>query len=316
MPCYHPLTAYRSKAGQGANGKWPLVFRPQDGYTDLPVTVPCGRCIGCRLERSRQWAIRCVHEASLYEQNCFITLTYSPEHIHRLPAFVDPETGEVVWSLEKRDFPLFMKRLRKRFGDGIRFFHCAEYGEENLRPHHHAILFNFDFSDKKIWTVRKGIRLYTSSALSDLWPFGWSVIGSATFESCAYVARYVTKKYMGDGADEHYYGRLPEHTSMSRRPGIGRPWLDRFQRDVYPHDHVVLRNNIICKPPRYYDSIFEQENPAEMLKIKSRRRLRALKSGDNTPDRIATRERIQIIRAKKLVRPVEKIDGQAYPLLV
>ena len=153
MVCYHPITAWRSLEGRGANGKWPLVFNKRDGYCDLEVQVPCGQCVGCRLERSRQWAIRCVHEASLHSRNCFITLTYDDAH---LPGI----------SLVPRDYVLFMKRLRKMFGAGIRFFHCGEYGSINFRPHHHAIIFNFDFEDKVLWSVRSGVRLYRSAALS------------------------------------------------------------------------------------------------------------------------------------------------------
>ena len=102
MPCYYPLTAYRSKQGRDPKtGKWPVVFNVKDGYSDLEVKIPCGQCIGCRLEKSRQWAIRCIHEASLYDRNCFITLTFDDEHL-------DPHK-----SLNKRDFQLFMKRLEE-----------------------------------------------------------------------------------------------------------------------------------------------------------------------------------------------------------
>ena len=131
MPCYTPLKGWRSQE-RTESGKRAITFRLREGYADMPVDVPCGQCIGCRLERSRQWAVRCMHEASLYENNCFITLTYNEDHI--------PSDG----SLKKDHFQKFMKRLRKKFGAGIRFFHCGEYGAELSRPHYHAILFNFD----------------------------------------------------------------------------------------------------------------------------------------------------------------------------
>ena len=136
MPCYRPIKGYRSRRLNAETGKRPVVFNPRDGFYDQPVDLPCGQCIGCRLERSRQWAIRCVHEASLHERNCFITLTYRDECL--------PTNG----SLDLDAFQKFMKRLRRRFGEGVRFFHCGEYGENFGRPHYHAILFNLDFSDK------------------------------------------------------------------------------------------------------------------------------------------------------------------------
>jgi len=116
MACYRPLSAWRGSKLNPATGKRPIVFRASEAYLDMPMTLPCGQCIGCRLERSRQWAIRSVHEASLYDSNCFVTLTYSDSHLPR-DCSLDPDA-----------VPLFMKRLRKRFGDGIRVFYCCVYG--------------------------------------------------------------------------------------------------------------------------------------------------------------------------------------------
>ena len=159
--------------------------------------------------------MRCHHEASLYQDNCFITLTYSDEHL--------PSDK----SLHVDHFQKFMKRLRKRFGEGVRYYHCGEYGEKYMRPHYHACLFNFDFPDKKIWKENNGNRLYISESLSELWPFGFVTIGDVTFESAAYVARYIMKKVNGDLAESHYervdwdtgevYHLKPEYTTMSRR---------------------------------------------------------------------------------------------------
>lgn len=286
-----------------ANGKRPLVFAKKDGFEDLPVTLPCGQCIGCRLERSRQWAIRCVHEASLYDRNCYLTLTYRDEEL---------PPGR---SLKLRDFQLFMKRLRKRFGSNIRFFHCGEYGENFGRPHYHALLFNFDFEDKRLWRVQNDFPLYTSETLSEIWGHGFCSIGAVSFESAAYVARYVMKKVTGDAAAEHYtvldpvtgevFERAPEYVTMSRRPGIGMPWLEKFGADVFPDDFVVLRGRRM-KPPKAYDRGFEVEHPVEFSKIKGAR-LRSAKqrSEDNSPERLRVRERVQAARLSRLKRSLD-----------
>lgn len=299
MTCYYPLQGYRSKE-LTKNGKRKIVFSPKDGYVDLKMTVPCGQCIGCRLERSRQWAIRCVHEASLYEDNCFITLTYSNKF---LPSDL---------SLKVKHFQDFMKRLRKRFGSGIRFFHCGEYGEQFGRPHYHAIIFNLDFPDKVLWQERNGEKLYRSQILEELWPFGHSSVGSATFESAAYVARYIMKKHTGKDADEHYKSvdldsgefiqRKPEYTTMSRRPGIGKDYFDTWNSDIYPSDEVILRN-IVMKPPKYYDSLYEILYPDELARIKALRKIEASKhSENNTWERLAVRCFVKESKIKRLVR--------------
>ncbi|AXL14473.1 replication initiator protein [Microviridae sp.] len=295
MACYSPLQAFRTAKGE-------VVFEQPRGCFSIPLTLPCGQCVGCRLERSRQWAIRCVHEASLHKNNCFITLTFSNEHLPNPP------------TLDVRDFQLFMKRLRKEFGPGVRFYHCGEYGEKFGRPHYHAILFNLDFPDKYLFNVVNGQNLYRSPTLERLWPFGHSSIGSVTFESAAYVARYVMKKITGDAAKQYYsycpktgevFERKPEYTTMSRRPGIAKGWFDKFLTDVFPSDEVVLRGKSM-KPPKYYDNQYEIVYPDEYVKMKQERMARAKEraSDVNAPSlesqRICTEAKL-----KKLVRNVD-----------
>lgn len=293
MPCYRPLTAYRCRDGPNPSGKWSLTFDVSKGYAGTKMEVPCGQCIGCRLERSRQWAMRCMHEKSLYENNCFITLTYNDDNL--------PADG----SLNKKHFQDFMKRLRKKYGEGIRFFHCGEYGEEFSRPHYHACLFNHDFFDKYLWSRKNGFNLYRSNSLEELWTFGNSLIGDVTFESAAYVARYITKKVTGDRSAAHYGTRNPEYITMSRRPGIGKGWYEKYHSDVYPGDCVVLRHNVLCRPAKYYDRLLDVSNPDLLNELKLKRLEKAKVSLDNSSERLAVREKVQELRAKKLKRSYE-----------
>lgn len=178
-----------------------------------------------------------------------------------------------------------MKRLRKRFGPNIRYYHCGEYGEKLKRPHYHALLFGFDFPDKKPWRLIKGKLYYRSDALEQLWPFGFSSIGEANFQTAAYVARYVTKKIYGPKAREHYSrvdrvtGEItelvPEYTTMSRRPGIGYLFYEKYHSDIYPNDFVVLRGRQM-QPPRFYDKLYEQTSPEQYRQIKEKRKAKAL----------------------------------------
>lgn len=305
MACYSPLPYFIKGITPSMKSDIVVLPRTPLNLEKYSLRLPCSRCVGCRLERSRQWAVRCMHESSLYENNCFITLTYAPEFL--------PKDG----SLNVRDFQLFMKRLRKRFGDGIRFFHCGEYGAKFRRPHYHAILFNFDFDDKYLWKEDNGYRLYRSPTLEVLWPYGHVSVGSATFESAAYVARYILKKVTGDAADAHYLSDIdfdtgeckvlkPEYTTMSRRPGIAKGWFDQFSSDVYPADKVVVRQKVM-KPPRYYDSQFELLYPEEMERIKDMRKANALLlKSDSTESRLDVRRRVKEKQIVNLVRNVDK----------
>jgi len=301
MVCYSPLKAFQA-CEVNVEGKRPVIFWSRSHGYD-PIELPCGSCVGCRLERSRQWAVRCVHEAQLWERNCFITLTYDDDHL------------PIDRSLDVRHFQKFMKRLRKRFGKGIRFYHCGEYGEQFGRPHYHALLFNFDFSDREFWKVQNDQRYYKSQIANDVWGLGNCIIGDVSFESAAYVARYILKKVNGDFAEEHYqwfdsdtgiiFQRKPEYTTMSRRPGIGKGWLDLYESDVYREDFVVM-NNKKFRAPRYYDAVFKAYAPHDFEVIKERRVENAKKHLDNnTPSRLAVRETIQMRRLELLKRNIE-----------
>jgi len=312
MTCYHPIKAYRSKV-LSPNGKRTLVFleKYSNGETQ---EISCGQCIGCRLERSRTWAVRISNEASLYKNNCFITLTYSPENL--------PSNG----SLDVRHFQLFMKKLRKKYGK-IRFFHCGEYGEKLGRPHYHACLLNFDFPDKKLLRVSdRGDDIYSSASLDAIWSYGRTELGSVTFESAAYVARYITKKVTGKCADAHYTcvdvetGELitkkPEYTTMSRRPGIGEPWLKKYHSDVYNWDYLITTTGAKIPAPRYFDKRYEIMNPEHMAQIKMRRENAdknvsgtdefKRRSLDNTSERLHVRKTVKLATVSSLNRTYEK----------
>ena len=304
MPCFKPLHGYRARE-KNSSGKYSIVFNHKFGYLDKPVILPCGQCIGCRLERSRQWAIRCMHESQLHEDNCFLTLTFDNDHLN--------STGTLV----KSDFQKFMKRLRKHFAPKkIRFYHCGEYGEKTRRPHHHALIFGLDFSDKELHKVTfNGDKLYTSETLDRLWGQGIAVIGDVTFDSAAYVARYITKKITGEMADDHYvnvdiitgevHKLIPEYNTMSRKPGIAKAWYEKFKKDVYPFDEVIIKGKKV-RPPKFYDSQYEIESPSEYAKLKAKRKYAAEKHSDNnTRERLEVREKCQQEKFKKLVRSYE-----------
>lgn len=301
MTCYKPLHGYKSKE-VNESGKRSLVFNPRDGYLDMPITVPCGQCIGCRLEKSRQWAIRCVYESQMHDENCFITLTYDEEHL--------PEDN----SLHVEHFQKFIKRLRKKYGKStIRYFHCGEYGDNYSRPHYHACIFGFDFPDKEHWKTTNGTKLYTSEICNNIWKNGYCVIGDVTFDSAAYVARYVTKKI---NSDENSYTRInfidgqvfdvkPEYATMSRRKAIGKEWFEKYKNDVYPHDYVIV-NGQKMKPPKYFDKLLEEEDKFEYHIVKEARK-------DVSDDFVKENEQYRLIAREKFKKlQIEKTLKRSY----
>jgi len=293
MACFYPIHGWRSRSSN-PSGKRSIVFTRSSGHVDRAVTIACGQCIGCRLERSRQWALRLMHEAALHLDNCFITLTYADENV--------PIGGTLV----KQDFQKFMKRLRKKTPERIRYYMCGEYGDTFGRPHYHAILFGKTFNDLVELKRIDGAPLYTSKSLADTWGKGHVTVGDVTFESAAYVAKYCLKKVTGEAAHEHYercdpltgeiYNVEPEYSTMSRRPGIAHEWFDKFKSDCYPSDFVISRNRKM-RPPRYYEKLLEETDRKmyNALKLRRREEQQANKWNETT-QRLRTREKVAIAR--------------------
>lgn len=303
MSCFHPLKGF--KIGVNPSGKpnykitsydteyvirdhddrWISVKSPLPSDLLLPrvtesIDIPCGHCIGCYLDRSRQWADRCMLEAEGHLQNCFITLTYDDEHINKLYHLDDcyKVRSDNFYSLDKRDFQLFMKNLRyqldAKFGKKIRFFACGEYGSKTMRPHFHAIIFGHDFSDDRILYKRNfnGDYLYNSPLLSSVWNYGYSVIAECNWETCAYVARYCLKKRDNDiTAQLNALGLDPEFVTMSRRPGIARNYYDDNFRDIYNTERIMLPKGKVIRPPKYFDKLYDIDYPSDMERIKNNR---------------------------------------------
>lgn len=298
MACFHPLKAWQQTTGT-------VVFT-ETGDILRSLSLPCGQCIGCRLEKSRQWATRVMHEASQHEHSVFITLTYSEDHLQRP-------------SLNYRDYQLFMKRLRKHYCGNVRFYMCGEYGDKFGRPHFHACLFGPYFKDRELHTtLASGHKLYTSPTLTKLWGKGHATIGDVTFESAAYVARYVTKKVTGRNADSHYTkidpetGEAielePEFSRMSLKPGIGAGWFEKYGNEVFPRNEVIT-NGHKSSPPRYYTKIFDKdiERFSDLMRIEVETKkfdIAKKHEENNTAHRLAVREKCAQARLSQLKRSI------------
>lgn len=255
--------------------------------------LPCGQCIGCRLDYSKEWATRCVCESKLWDSNYFITLTYSDENLPIKDEMLNKETGEAYknpgdWGscLEPKHMQKFIKDLRRYWKhhfnhDNIRFFYCGEYGEKGKRAHWHIILFNLPIPKehlKFLFVNEQYEPLYRCDILEKIWKKGIVTVGQVTFSSCAYVARYITKKQKGPHAMEDYLrtGRIPELVNMSRKPGIGYDYFRTHKMEIYREDrllqHTCKGNNLIVKPPHYFDKKMKEEQPYFMEILSEDRR--------------------------------------------
>jgi hypothetical protein len=245
MACNEPKSVSKGKFGG-------IAFMEKHGqsYEAGGYRIPCGKCLGCKMDRAHSWAIRNKHETSLWDHNSFLTLTYA----------------ENPYSLDYSHIQLFMRKLRKTLnGDlpspcgnhfPIRFFCAGEYGEKFDRPHYHILLYNVFIPDQKPLKVG----LNKSELLDKLWEKGNVSIGPLYPERAAYVSQYSMKKIYGRGALEtHYKGRKPEFIQMSNRPGIGYWWYTQFKNDVLPKDYVVVEGTR-RKIPRYYEKLFRKLN--------------------------------------------------------
>jgi hypothetical protein len=308
--CTRPLKAYKSRHVNQETGKRQIAFNKTEGFVDQPLEISCGKCMECRLAKSREWAVRAMHEASLYTENCFITLTYNEESI--------PEDR----SVRKEVFQKFMKRLRKEIQKNdpdrkIRYMACGEYGSSKNRPHYHAIIFNWDDPEKKLWTIRRGNPLYRSQLLERVWQYGYSSIGEVSFNTAAYVARYCTKKLTGEKAEKEYKlldtetGEVieiePEFALISKGKngkGLGYGWYQKYKGDT--EKEFLTMNGHKVPIPEYYLRIMEKEEPERYKRYKINR----AKGGNQEErklNRKISREIVTESKNKLLIRSYEDI---------
>lgn len=305
MACFHPLRAMRVGGSVRVLGEHDGRCFQSDNGRDVFV-VPCGQCIGCRLERSRQWAVRCCCEAQLYEHSVFVTLTY----------------GELAKpSLEYKDFQAFMRRVRYA-KPGVRFYMCGEYGGDYGRPHFHALLFNCFFSPREVVKILdSGHKLYRSPELEALWPYGFSSIGDVSMESASYVARYATKSALPghdgkrrsvkegfvDGETGEFWPFVPEFNRMSLKPGIGAEWFAKYRAEVFGRDgrlDRVVMDGVEMKPPRYFKKELARVDAfaSEYVDFMRSNRLSAAVVADDSPERRLAKEAVAVSRCNLSTR--------------
>lgn len=285
MACFHPLEAWQTDSGE-------IIFSER-GKIRRPLNLPCGKCIGCRITKARAWTYRIVHESQMHKANAFITLTYDSDDI---------------LSLNYDHFQKFIRALRKDSDTKLRFYAAGEYGEINLRPHWHAIIFGRTFTNDG--PVAKDV--YRSRTLEKHWTHGYSSWGLVTPESAGYVARYAIKKVTGERAFAHYQrlntktGELvevsPELSRMSLKPGIGYTWFQKYWREIYEaRDGIVQPGGNIVPPPRYYDKLLEVQDHEMKDEKDLQRYLRSAQfAQDCTPQRLAVREKCAIAKNRFL----------------
>lgn len=260
MSCTSPIRCWRSANRNKDTGKYPVSFSNLNAMPYSLMTLPCGHCLGCKKDRSTSWGVRCVHESQMHDVSSFITLSYHPKHLPK---------DEM---LDKKHCQDFLKRLRKNTGVKLRYMLCGEYGPRTLRAHYHALIFGYDFPDKVFYKQGKnGDNIYTSEELDGIWKKGMCVIGSVSYASAQYVAKYINKDNVIKLLEKDTNFKKPFNV-MSLKPGIGMTWLVKNWQDVYPRDYVVIAGRKV-KPPRAYDVWLEANHP-EMFRMVKYARLK------------------------------------------
>lgn len=256
------------------------------------IEIPCGQCVECRLQRSRRWADRCMLEMQYHKQSWFVTLTYDNDHLP-LNECINEETGEYNENatLVKKDLQDFMKRLRRAYeyqghDNKLRFFACGEYGSKTFRPHYHIIVFGLELDPDDLTFYKRNLQgdiIYNSNLISKCWKKGFSVVGDVTWQSCAYVARYIMKKHLGKESEFYdNYNIVPEFINMSRKPGIARQYYDDHKDELFNDDFVTVpthQGSVKVYPPPYFEKLFEIDFPDDdVCERKEKRKQAAIDS--------------------------------------
>lgn len=313
MGCYHPFIAIPDYDGSGSRYKLAGPFEPSLVHVyPGSVPVPCGKCVGCRLDYSRNWADRMMLELDHTGKALFATLTYSEDNV---PKLFDEYDNCLGLTLHKKDLQDFMKRLRsrKRFENTeIRFYGAGEYGSKTKRPHYHVILFGLDLDDfpdhKSKFMNNFFQQLYTSDEFEDIWQKGFILLGQVSWKTCAYVSRYVMKKATNELLP--YPEAEPEFSLMSRNPGLGSYYLKDHDLDFEALNVKVINNGQQIKMPKFFINKLEKIDPVLYSKVIDDRKalandatLRKLHNTDLTYQQMLRNEEIEVLqRTKKLQR--------------
>lgn len=308
MSCYHPLAAVKTGfLTDKGKDEWKVIskFNPElesEFFDEDFALVPCGKCLGCRLDYSRRWADRMVMELDHFKGKAlFLTLTYNDDHVPKVFEY-DEETGECLdtvktFTLQKKDLQDFLKRLRKKYSDReCKFYACGEYGERYMRPHFHIVLFGLSFEDfpkkhiKQVGFNEFNDPYYTVEEIQNLWsicldrknkiydPIGFVCVSEVSYKTMAYVARYTQKKFLNaNGLLYEMLGKDPEFATMSRNPGIGKRFFDDHPEflgmdNIYINDGSESKKISLTKD---YLLVLEKTNPELYNEIKVNRKLLA-----------------------------------------
>lgn len=336
MVCYHPLKGFNVAPSDSSKKK--MIICSQDvqsvqyygGFWHRDtlnvvspmaekviydsIDIPCGKCIGCRLDYSRQWADRCLLESTYYDSNYFVTLTYDDKHLPLNYYLTEDGEEGVSATLVKKDLQDFNKRLRKwqdkEFSNKIRFYGCGEYGGQTHRPHYHVIYFGLILNDLVFYKRSSlGFDLYNSQSLTDIWDAGHVVVASVNWKTCAYVSRYVTKKLNGSySAEYETFNFIPEFSVMSRRPGIGRQYYEDNKEHLFNTNFVsvpTLEGEKRIYPPNYFIDLLEDDDLELYTSLKEKRSSRAeslssLKLSLTDNDNLGMLESEEVVKLQKL----------------
>lgn len=296
MTCFRPLEGFKRRDNGGIG--WKL----NEVWSDIPMTAPCGKCVGCVNTKKRDWAVRMQHEAQMHEQAYFVTMTYNDDHV--------PNWG----TLKMDDGTKFIRAIRKRRpGERISYYLAGEYGSKLRRPHYHAAIYGLRLDDLQLSGSSKKGASGKSPWLEKMWGKGFVTVAPLTPAAAAYVAGYVLKKSTKEEREKELSrhdsatGELrvvaPESARMSCRPAIGRRWIEKFWPEVYGDgkhegfDFVVLDGQKI-KPPLYYDKWLEEHHP-EVWKSIDKRRKKNLNRDEYTPERLRVREIVMESKMKQ-----------------
>ena len=246
MRCTRPLTV-----GFNSDGKT-LSWSPTKHSKEFATfQLPCGKCPSCRLIQAREKSIRCVHEASLYKKNSFITLTYDDKHL---------ESERLIYAHAQK----FIRDIRYRFPENpIPTVITGEYGGKNKRPHFHILLFNFAPNDQKEHKKNKqGDWLYSSPIIDQIWGRNDpnkspSLVGPVNLSSAGYVCRYQLKK------QEHkeQADLFKPIVRYSSKYAIGKAWIEKNWQETFRKGYVQVNTSEKCKIPRYYENWLKKYRP-------------------------------------------------------
>ena len=255
MSCSNPIRLYKSQLKPSLrknHSDFELnALRKSFNECDY-IEVPCRYCLNCRVDRQNELVDRAEYEYINYGCGAFVTLTYDDYH-NQKNSFIDSHTGELTYTINKKDGKDFLNRLNKLVHQDnkktgfnplcrkdYKYIITHEYGDKFGRNHIHILFFGLDFAycERLFWRA---------------WQYqGGIEVGAIKNGGIEYVTKYISEQTFGLESFFKYNYHHQQKPCSSHSLGFGEGLYKSQLNYIKEHDGCYHWHGKDKPVPIYY----------------------------------------------------------------